>query len=418
MRGTGKRARQVGPGQRRSPATLLCLAAALLSLTVAATAAAKPTAERSPGAQASIVGGSPATIADFPSLAYIQAEESPHDGFACTGTVISPRVILTAGHCVEDIETGHLTPARDYKVATGVADLNDVTPGNVFTVTRALTFPGFDPGATRGDAGILILSRPTTAPPLALATAADSASMVAGTPVQIAGWGLEHAGDASAPATLRTASTTVQRSDYCHRAASRYYPFYSATLQLCTTDTPALDSGGCFGDSGGPAIAHRADGSAVEIGVISTGAPGCRPTLPNIYTRADLVAAWAAEWVGAIEAGAPEPPVKVPAAKLPTLTIPKAKTLVGQTLANAFGNRFTHSFGTRVACERSGAQRVRCGLAWFFGANDYYGTVNVNYAFLRNSVIWKGKYAIHWVNDHCWFESGHRQTCTIHTRHG
>lgn len=152
--------------------------------------------------------------------------------------------------------------------------------------------------------------------------------------------------------------------------------------------------------------------------MISTGAPGCTPTLPNIYTRADLIASWAAQWVAAIEAGAPAPAVRVPAAKLPVLTIPKAKTLVGQTLANAFGNRFTHSFGTRVGCERAGRLRVRCGLAWFYGANDYYGTVSVNYAFLRSSVIWKGSYAIHWVNDHCWFESGHRQTCTVHTQHG
>jgi secreted trypsin-like serine protease len=405
MRGTGKTARLAG------------LTALLLCLALAATASAKPRGGE-PSAQASIVGGTPAAIADFPSLAYIQAEEDPHDGFACTGTVIAPRVVLTAGHCVEDIETGHLTPAHDYRVATGVADLHEVTPENVFKVSQTLTFPGFDPGATRGDAGILILARPTPAPPLALATAADKTLMAAGTPVQIAGWGLEHAGDAEAPTTLHTADTAVQTSGYCRSKSSRYYPFFSAALQLCTVDTPDLHSGGCFGDSGGPAIAHRADGTAVEIGVISTGAPGCRPSLPNLFTRVDLVASWAAEWVAAVEAGTPAPPVKVPKAKLPVLTIPKAKTLVGQTLANAFGTRFTHSFGTRVACERSGAQRVRCGLAWFYGANDYYGTVSVNYAFLHSSVIWKGKYAIHWVNDHCWFESGHRQTCTIHSRHG
>src|ERR1700755_3290004 len=129
MRGTGKVARLAG-----LTATLLCLA-------LVPAASAKPARD---GGQASIVGGGPASIADFPSLAYIQAEEGPHDGFACTGTVISSRVVLTAGHCVEDIETGRLTPARDYKVATGVADLHDVTPDNVFTVTRALTFPGFD----------------------------------------------------------------------------------------------------------------------------------------------------------------------------------------------------------------------------------------------------------------------------------
>ncbi|MET0557481.1 MAG: serine protease [Solirubrobacterales bacterium] len=406
MRGTGKAVRLGG----LTVALLLCL--------VVATAAAKPPRAAAPNAQASIVGGAPTTIAEFPSLAYIQAKEGPKDGFACTGTVIAPRVILTAGHCIEDIETGHLTPPHDYRVATGIANLDEVKPEQIFKVTQALTYPEFDPGATRGDAGILVLNRATTAPPIALPTAADAPLLAAGTPVQIAGWGLEGANDSSPPATLRTASTLVQTNGYCRGNASRYYPFYSAALQLCTTDTPALDSGGCFGDSGGPAIAHRADGTAVEIGVISTGAPGCKPTLPNIFTRADLVSTWVAEWVAAIEAGAPAPAIRVPSAKLPVLTIPKAKTLVGQTLANAFGSRFTHSFGIRVRCERVGRLRVRCGLAWFYGRNDYYGTVSVNYAYLRSSVIWKGSYAIHWVNDRCWFESGHRASCTVHTRHG
>lgn len=371
-----------------------------------------------PSATSSIVGGKPATIEEFPSLAYIQAEESTDKGFACTGTVIAPRVVLTAGHCVEDIETGKLTPAHDYRVATGVANLHDVTPGNVFKVTRTATFPGFDPGATRGDAGILILSRPTTVPSLALATAEDATLMAPGTPVQIAGWGLEHANDAAAPTNLRTASTSVQRSGYCHRQASRYYPFYSEALQLCTADSPSFHSGGCFGDSGGPAIAHRADGTPVEIGVISTGAPGCLPTFPNIFTRVDMLSAWTAEWIAAVEAGAPAPPAKVPAAQPPLLTIAKAKTLVGQTLANSFGERFTHSFGTRVGCERTARLRVRCGLAWFFGPNDYYGTVSVRYTLLRSSVVWKGRFAIRWVNDHCWFDSGHRGSCTVHIRRG
>jgi len=399
------------------PARLGGLALLVICLLLPA-AGASAAGDRDPGAQASIVGGKPTTIADFPSLAYIQAEESTDEGFACTGTVIAPRVVLTAGHCVEDIETGKLTPAHDYRVATGVANLHDIKPENVFKVVRTATFPGFDPGATRGDAGILILARPTTAPTLALANAEDNALLAAGTPVEIAGWGLRHANDATAPATLRTASTSVQRSAYCHRQSSRYYPFYSEALQLCTADTPDFHSGGCFGDSGGPAIAHRSDGTAVEIGVISTGAPGCRPTFPNIFTRVDMLATWAGEWIAAIEAGAPAPPVKVPAAKPPLLTIAKAKTLVAQTLANAFGERFTHSFGTRAGCERVARLRVRCGLAWFFGPNDYYGTVSVRYTLLRSSVVWKGQYAIHWVNDHCWFDSGHRASCTVHIRRG
>lgn len=401
MRGTEKAARLAGL------AALLCLLLVLL---------AAPAGARGPTASASIVGGRAAAIAEFPSLAYIQAIEAPKKGFACTGSVVAPRVVLTAGHCVEDIETGRLTPVADYRVATGTADLREVAPENVFEVKRALTYPGFDPGATRGDAGILILSRPTTAPSLLLAGAADAALLGPGTPVQIAGWGLERGGASKAPAALRATDTVVQSSAYCKHAASLFYPFYAPALQLCTTDPPAFASGGCFGDSGGPAIAHRADGSAVEIGVISSGGPNCRTTFPNVLTRVDRVSAWVAEWIAAVETGAAEPPVRVPKAEPPLLTIPKAKTLLAQTLDNDFGRRFARGLGTKVGCERLNRLRVKCGLAWFYGRNDYYGTVTVFYALLRSSVIWKARYTIRWVNDRCWFHSGRRASCRVHSR--
>jgi secreted trypsin-like serine protease len=404
MRGTGTPARLAGL------AVLLCLVLA------PSTASAKPAATIDPTAQASIIGGTEATIEEFPSLAYIQAKEGPKNGFACTGSVIAPRVVLTAGHCIEDLETGRLTPVRDYLVATGVADLRDAGPGNVFKVTKTLTYSQFDPGATRGDAGILVLSRPTTVPPIAMATAADAALLAAGTPVQIAGWGLEHSDDSSGPATLRTASIAVQTDSYCQNGVSPFYPFYSVALQFCTADRPALDSGGCFGDSGGPAIAHRADGTPVEIGVISAGGPACKAALPNIFTRVDRIANWAAAWVATVEQGAPPPSVQEQKAKLPPLTIPKAKTLVGQTLFNQFGNRFGNSQSGQIECEVRDRLRVKCGLAWFYGPNDYFGTVTVFYALSRGSVIWDSAYKVQWVNDRCWFGGGDRSRCTVHTR--
>ncbi len=404
MRGSGTRARLAG------------LLAALCIFLASATAAFAAAPGAGPSAQASIIGGSPASIADFPSLAFIEAKETPKDEFSCTGSVIAPRVVLTAGHCVEDIETGRLTPPRDYRVATGVADLKQVAEADVFPVVRAVTYHGFDPGATRGDAGLLILARPTAAPPLQLATAADAKLQAPGTRVQVAGWGLEHAQASTAPATLHTTSTTIQRPGYCHHASSAYYPFYSAALQICTTDRPALNSGTCFGDSGGPAIAHRPDGTPVEVGIVSSGGPECRTELPNVFTRVDRISAWAAEWVAAIESGAAAPPARVPPIEPPAMTMTKAETLVIQTLVNDFGVRFAGGFGIRGRCERIEPVKFKCGLAWFFGRDDYFGTVTVYYATRHSSVVWNGRYTINWVDDHCWFSSGHRATCPIHTR--
>src|SRR5690349_1434996 len=106
-----------------TPARLAGLLALVCLALVPSAASAEPPAGPDPTAHASIIGGAAATIEEFPALAYIQADEGGEKGFACTGSVVAPRVVLTAGHCVEDIETGKLTPVRDYLVATGVADL-------------------------------------------------------------------------------------------------------------------------------------------------------------------------------------------------------------------------------------------------------------------------------------------------------
>src|SRR3954452_22261944 len=104
----------------------LALGACALALLLAPAAAAA-----APGAAASIVGGHAAAIEEFPSLAYIQAEEGKH-GFACTGTVVAPRIVLTAAHCVEDVEKGTITPAARYALSTGVADPSQAAEDDVF----------------------------------------------------------------------------------------------------------------------------------------------------------------------------------------------------------------------------------------------------------------------------------------------
>ena len=82
-------------------------------------------------------------------------------------------MVLTAGHCVEDLHFGGFTAATDYKVATGRANPRRDVTGEVLRVSGTHVFPGFDPGTTHGDAALLILASPTTAPAIPLAAAGD-----------------------------------------------------------------------------------------------------------------------------------------------------------------------------------------------------------------------------------------------------
>jgi secreted trypsin-like serine protease len=391
---------------------VIFLGATLAALPVPAAAVA------SPDAQASIIGGKIAPITEFPSLAFIVAQTSKQSGFACTGTVIAPRVILTAGHCAEDLDLGGFTPASAYAVVTGVSNPHQAKSANLFPVAATHVFPGFDPGTLRGDASILVLEKPTPAPPIAMAGAADAPLYAGGASVQLAGWGLMHANATSEPRRLRTAPTMVLDPKACRARTHSFYPVYSANLQLCTTDPPAHRTGGCFGDSGGPVIAGRADGSPVEIGVVSTGGPACNPKLPNIFTRVDRVSTWATEWVAAVEAGGPSPDAAGVQAKIPPMSRESALGLVSGTLTSLLGDHFLRREGLRGGCKRRARARVSCELGWRSGANLYFGTISVFYALQRNAVTAENDYAFHRVNYRCWVESANRRRCAVETRRG
>lgn len=398
------------PGStRRGRFAALGVSCALLSALVAPAAATA-----APGAQASIINGDVAPIAAFPSLAFIAAQTGEDQGFACTGTVIAPRVVLTAAHCVEDLRFGGFTAAPDYKVATGRANPRRDATGNVLRVASTHVFPGFDPGTTRGDAALLILATPTPAPPLPLAGAADAALYAGGAPVLLAGWGLTSANARSAPDALHSTSNVVLNPSSCKSRVPRFYPPYSTAQQMCTTDPPDKTNGGCFGDSGGPAIAQRADGSPVQIGIVSTGGPACSTKFPNIFTRVDAVSTWASEWVAATELGAPPPGLK---AHLPAMSRESAQGLVAGLLNARFGQLFSGAREVRGGCRRLAPARQRCELLWSFGSRLYFGRVTVFYALRQNAVAWDNSYVVQRGSIRC-LQSDRSRSCPVETRRG
>jgi secreted trypsin-like serine protease len=386
----------------------LLFAAALSALTLLVPAAAQG------AAHASIVGGHGATVGEFPSLAFIESHEGL-SGFACTGTVVAPRVVLTAAHCVEDLERGGFTPAGSYAVTTGTTNPGKARRENVFHVTETHVFPGFDPGGLHGDAGILVLNRPTSASPIALAGAGDAALYEGGAPVQLAGWGLKRANAFDGAESLRAASMVVQAPAFCKRKTRRYYDTYSAAQQLCVLDAPGRKSGGCFGDSGGPAIGQRPDGTTVELGVISTGGPFCSTKLPNVLTRVDFISGWVAEWIAATETDAP-PPAIDPKTPFPLMTRPVAEAFALFTLQAHLGPRFERAKQAFGSCRRASRTRFRCEVSWRLGPDIYAGVVTPFYDRRRQAVVWDSHFRIEWAVLSCLRSNPAR--CKIHVRRG
>lgn len=257
-------------------------------------------------AHAAVVGGAPAASGTWPWLAYITDRVGPTDVQFCGGTVVAPNLILTAAHCVEDTTTGVLDDAGSFTVVTGSLDWTDTAVRQVSAVTQLIVHPTSDATSATyginivGDAALLVLATPTTAPAVTLADAGDVGLIDANTPAMIAGWGLTDPSDSSGPNALQAAPTVIQDDAYC----TYKNPEFDSLAQVCTLDVPEFTTSTCNGDSGGPLLSQDADGTWVEVGIAST-SDVCNTTLPDFFTRVDYIDSWAQGWLAELTPAAP-----------------------------------------------------------------------------------------------------------------
>jgi Trypsin len=276
-----------------------------------------------------ILGGLPAAPGTFGMMAFV-AYEDPDSGdlTICSGTVVAPQLVLTAGHCALDTETGTMDQPRGYVVVTGSLDWTSPAR-RVSAVTRTILNPGYNSVSGDADAALLVLGTPTTAPAVPLANASvDLELLKAGAAAQIAGWGLTSAN--TVPDQLQWGLSFVQSSEYCAQQAAYIEALFDAGRQMCAVDTPTFADGTCFGDSGGPLLGQRADGTWVELGITAFGAGDCDTGVPDFFTRADAVSGWVARWIQALDGprppsapvGIPPPPGTPPPASAPPRSAP------------------------------------------------------------------------------------------------
>ena len=257
-----------------------------------------------------VVGGSAASASMGSSVAFIADTQSD---IACTGTVISPLIVLTAAHCVEDLTTGLLAPASAFQVVTGRLDWTDPASGQLLDVSRVIVNPGYTLTTFGTDAALLVLASPTAAPAIALATPADSALLDPGTVASFEGWGDTSGSSSAAPTVLQTGSTVVQSSTYCAAADGSDEISFDPSVDVCTLDTANHVTAVCHGDSGGPLIVETSSGP-IEIAVTSRGDADCAANEPSTFTTAQSISAWAADWIAQYPAVNASGPASAPTA--------------------------------------------------------------------------------------------------------
>ena len=270
-----------------------------------------------------IVGGQPAPVGSFGMMAFVAYFVGTTPEFVCSGTVVSSDVVLTAGHCGEDTTTGIAYQAAGYRIVTSSLDWTSTATRQISNVSQVIVNPGYSPATGDSDAAMLVLSTPTTAPAIALASdPGDVTLLEPGTGGEIAGWGAT----AVAPLTaqLQWGQDVVQDPAYCVQQAGQLGGVFNSGDQVCAIDAPTDADGACNGDSGGPLVVQRPDSTWVEVGVINRGPTDCSTGKPDFFTRADAIYSWVQSWIS-IERPLPAPPpAPAPSSPPPTPPAPPA----------------------------------------------------------------------------------------------
>ena len=225
-----------------------------------------------------VVGGEEAPEGRWPDAAAIWSGRE----VGCTGTLIAPDVVLTAGHCDDGI-TAVTVDAVDYRAEDAVR----------VAVREVVAYPDWE---WTYDLALVFLEEPVDVIPRTIAQdCVIDQALSAGAQVAVVGYGAVDVWGYDYRTTLQQAATSVMDPD-CTDLSLGCMEEVSPSGEL-TAGGDGVDA--CFGDSGGP-LYLLTDEGAFLVGVTSRGYD--TSYLPcsegGIYVRPDAVMDWIEETIG------------------------------------------------------------------------------------------------------------------------
>ncbi|MBY5534283.1 trypsin-like serine protease [Rhizobium leguminosarum] len=255
-----------------------------------------------------VIGGQTAKKGEWPWQVKILApdpEQRGRFGGHCGGSLISPRWILTAAHCVTSGRSGKQDLfARDLLIVEGKSKIDKVIavdgpdkPG--LAVEEVIIHEDFDRKVFANDIALIKLSEPAKSKPAILASASDDEVEAAGHPAVVTGWGYTKADhgwdDKYLPTELQEVELPIVLREDC-RAAYR-----DSSMRMNPIDERNVCAGyaeggkdACQGDSGGPLVAQRPDKRWIQLGIVSWGAGCAEAEHYGVYTRVAAFRDWIA----------------------------------------------------------------------------------------------------------------------------
>ncbi len=159
------------------------------------------------------------------------------DDWCCTGTLVAPNVVVTAGHC-------HGGCSERVFVGDNVEQLD---AGTVIEVADAVRHPDYDDAALTNDLTVLILAKDADVKPRPIA---EDGALEAAQTVRLAGYGNTDVDSMGGYGLRRMVDVPLASND----------PKFGADADTeFVAGAPFLDRDSCNGDSGGPAYVLSGD---------------------------------------------------------------------------------------------------------------------------------------------------------------
>ncbi|EFN86241.1 proclotting enzyme [Harpegnathos saltator] len=232
--------------------------------------------------QERIVGGRPADPGEWP---WIAALFNAGRQF-CGGSLIDDRHILTAAHCVANMNSWDVA-----RLTVRIGDYNIKTNTEIRhiekRIQRVVRHRGFNAQTLYNDVALLTMNEPVEFTEQIRPICLPSGSQLySGKTATVIGWGSLREGGVQ-PAVLQEVSIPVWSNSECKLKYGIAAPGGIVDSFLCAGQA-AKDS--CSGDSGGPLMIN--DGRWTQVGIVSWGIGCGKGQYPGVYTRVTHFLPW------------------------------------------------------------------------------------------------------------------------------
>ncbi|CAB3226279.1 unnamed protein product [Arctia plantaginis] len=217
-----------------------------------------------------IVGGTKAPNGSIPYQASLRVFGVRH---FCGASVITPRIILTAAHCLESMLPSY------YQAVVGTNQLR--TGGKAYNIRKMVMHEEYDSYTLKNDIALLFTEKEMEFDSNVDAVELNDEPVMKGEDVMLTGWGATSY-PGHVPNDLMQLDLKSISLEECQEAHKDTDAVFDTNICAGTK----TGEGACFGDSGGPLVREGR-----QIGIVSWGIP-CAKGKPDVYTKVEAYMRW------------------------------------------------------------------------------------------------------------------------------